>query len=925
MVRKLRAEQYGAFPDIPAISEKHRFYERERVISRALAERAGLPSPERPPYQNLGNRELPIFHKKEIIQKSIRDHQISMVEGETGSGKSTQIAQYALEMGYPKIIYLEPRVLLADNLADQIEKELSSELGTEAAKELIGVRHSERSTGYGKNIEIMTPGTYLRVIKELEAYEDEPVLIVGDEIHEKDFETELAVAASVKRLKDHPKWRLVLASATLDADSIHDVYTEINGRPIPLTSVEGRPHQLEYYEEPELTAAEAYAKYGSDHAKTQMFTTGKQEIITLSSKLQKPVGADKLRITPLHAKLSRREIKQATHAELSEGEFQAIPSTNAGQSGITIPGQTMVITDGTIRRVRLNQEGGSGLFKEYCSQDELTQQGGRAGRDVAGGIVVLVKPDDENFEFKSFKDRIKQAPPQIDQINLNSGVLLATSVGMNFYEDNELLPNKVKEKSRILEAYESLYRLGAIDEFNEVTEIGNLMLKFPVRPEFSRALVEGINRGASVEVMQHLAAAISALEAGGMRYFEPGGGSNWRHDIRRETQDDVMAELDMFYATRPFCSYNQIDKVYEVDESALQERNYDLKNTRQAHKTFDKIARTLGLSLSEMDLAGPMPDEVEEIRDYLLAGMFDFAYRKVGVNGSNRKPEYVSVVNDGEGITRRELTDRGTYKGSDNLVIGIPRDFEKMENGQLVEHNAIENVFPTSVQKLTRHVLHLAQRDPVTHSEIIGGRLKRSDDLYFGQLKLQEVDSIAQMRHTPDTRAKLREAAYNKPTQTLEELTAIKKQLEGLQRLTPVDEIDYYFPRGIMTHEWLQRTIDQAIDDEVDNIYALDNKLRTTMIHSNISIRTWLDEDKELELIERSPEIIELPGQVTYTLYYSHGQPVINGFNLIDADVLPTHGLYLNDGREVLINYRLDHKTKAYPANVIKDYAEGLY
>lgn len=166
---------------------EERYKERDMVVGRELARRAGLPDPELlNEYKNLGNRELPIWREKKKIQNMIRDFQVSMTEGPTGSGKSTQIAQYALEMGYKKVVYFEPRRALADNLSDRIIEELNDQLGDSAGETLVGVRHSERSTGYGKTVEIMTPDTFLRVRKELGEYDDEPVLFVPDEVHEKD-------------------------------------------------------------------------------------------------------------------------------------------------------------------------------------------------------------------------------------------------------------------------------------------------------------------------------------------------------------------------------------------------------------------------------------------------------------------------------------------------------------------------------------------------------------------------------------------------------------------------------------------------------------------------------------------------------------------------------------------------------------------
>ncbi len=907
MGRKLRTDQYGIFAGPPS---HERFRERNTVVQRELAKRAGLPQPERSPYANLGNRDLPVWNKKEEIKAALRDHQISMLEGATGSGKSTQIGQYALEMGYSKIIYLEPRVLLADNLSDRVEQELGEQLGKETAASLIGVRHSERSTGRGKQIEVMTPATFLRVMDELKEYEDEPVLIIADEIHEKDFENEMGVAKSVLELQKHPKWRLLLASATLDTDSVHEAYSESNGRAVPLTSIEGRPHVLTEHEEPELDPVEAYLKYGADDEKTLIFTAGKAEMRDLIDGLRK-AGLSNVRIDKLHAKLPYEQIKRATGARLMEGQRQIIVSTSAGQSGLTIPGLTLVISDGTTRRPDLDADGTPGLFKHECTQDELTQQGGRAGRDVAGGRFVLTRPADEAFEFVPKKARETQAPAQIYSTNISRNVLLASSFGTNFYELNKYLIHKT-EPHKILEAYEVLYRLGAHDEYNEMTPLGEQMNRYPLRPELSRAVVAAQKDRASSSVMQHLVAIVSSIEAGGFPYFEPKVTSDrWRHDIRSDTSDDYIAQLDMFYASREFFDHSRID------EKAMLERDYDPKNSYRAHKTFDKIMRSVGLSSKDIDQTPPTAEEEDLIRDYLLAGLFDFAHQKVH-DRAGKVTEFTRIHDRYEPIARG-LSNRMTYKGKDELVIGMPRRYEKKVKGSLEIFNSIENVFPTTKDRLAHHVLHLLERRPVASSRVVGGRLRRTDELYFGDIKIDEQDSISRLTHTDETRAKLREAAYNKPTQALEELVAVKKELEELWRVTPKERTDEFFPNGIMTSQWLNEFIDKHIDSDVEDIYALDNNLRSYMVLENLTIDTWIDPEKRAELLELSPSDIVLPNDVPYRLNYTEGQPFINGINSSDIPLLPPDGIFLEDGREVLISFNLYKDTKRYTVRELRE------
>ena len=893
--------------------------DRKIATGRYVTKLAGLTLAERlnRTYENLGNKELPVYDKKQDIQDMIRDTQISMIEGPTGSGKSTQIAQYALEMGFVKIVYLEPRVLLADNLSDRLQYELGKQLGAEEAEALVGVRHSEGSTGYGKTIEVMTPDTFLRVYNEIEEFADEKVLIIGDEIHEKDFASELGVAVSANELDTHPKWRMTLMSATLDAASIQQAFGDASGKEVPIVSVEGRPFELEMLEEPELTADEVYRKYGAGHDKALLFTAGKQEIKDYSAKLRMLQLKNTI-ITALHAKLAKWQIKRATSTVLKPGEKQIIPCTNAAQSGITIKGLTLVISDGTIRRQEIDSEGTEGLYKGYCAQDEMIQQAGRGGRDTAGARFISCKPDDAGFGYMPMDERDKHAPAQIYNMNISNNILAVAALGRNFSELNERwLVNKVKQQ-RVLDAYKVLYRLGALDEDNKITSIGMQMNKFPVRPELARALVEAINVKADSDRIRQLAAMVSCVGAGGLPYFEKNMPEAWRQDIRKNTKDDYTAQLDMFLATRQF--YDGQD----VDERELQKRNYDLRNTRRAHRTYDKICRSLGYSSTDLPEV-PNPDQLTELQGYLTSGLFDFVYHRLEPNAASRAKTYVSI-HDGKDNTamQRELSARGTYKGSDPLVVGFPRNFIVRKNGQPELRTTIENVFPTSRVMLAKAALWLAENVPVDPT-IQGGHLQQHVVKQFGDVALAERTlNNANFMHTPESKELLMDEAFAKSGRAISELVRMKKRLEWLVRRTPSKEVSTYFPNGVLTQDWLLQEVRDAITDDVDDVYKLDSILREKMVREGISLQTWVTSAREQEILERSPEFVTLQDGTPYTLHYADGgEPTVHSFNLSDAGSLPQGDhWYLPDGREIRVSYAIGNNTRRWDIGTIRKLAQ---
>lgn len=170
-------------------------------------------------WSDLGNKDLPIARHKKDVMRTVASNRISILAGETGSGKSTQLAQYALEMGYDHVVYLQPRRVTTDNIADRIEYELHEQFthkGLDIPENLVGVAHSERSTLRNDSIvQVMTSAVFKKRAPQLEdEWAGKRVLIVADEIHEGNIETEFAIATGAEMMERQQSWNMVLMSAT---------------------------------------------------------------------------------------------------------------------------------------------------------------------------------------------------------------------------------------------------------------------------------------------------------------------------------------------------------------------------------------------------------------------------------------------------------------------------------------------------------------------------------------------------------------------------------------------------------------------------------------------------------------------------------------------------------------------------------------
>ena len=581
-------------------------------------------------WQDFGNKNLPIEKYKHDIMKMMALNRISLLQGETGSGKSTQLAQYALEMGYDHIVYLQPRRVTTDGISERIDEELTDQFeqkGIEKPQNLVGMAHSDRATLKDDSvIQVMTSAVFAKRAPDLQdEWHDKKVLIVADEIHEGNIETEFAVAMSAEMMTEQPHWNMVLMSATMNEDEIQKAYSPINGRPIPSIEVEGRPHEIEAFEEPDKNVIDVFREFCQDGNKTLIFTEGKRSIEAIEKKLRREFPD--ARVLKLHSKITDDERREIFHREVP-GVHTVIISTSAGQSGLTIPGVNRVISDGMTKSPELDDESASGLPSRYCTKSELTQQMGRGGRDIDGAKFFLAnqlpfKKGDYETDFDSFlpfDKREEHAPADIYHTVITRNVLRAAAVDRDFYTLNSFLIHPVTHGT-IQEAYQVLKMLGAVNKDNNCTQIGRDMDKFPLRPELSRAIVAAMHTGTKEQVVQ-MAAIASAIEAGGLGDGDPRKIESNNEIMPTWVSDDFIAEMVYF---------KELLRREERDSQQL-DFKFDFVNSRRALKQYRKICKALNVSGDAEILLNSKvsSQEIEELRNMLVKGMPHLLYERVG-------------------------------------------------------------------------------------------------------------------------------------------------------------------------------------------------------------------------------------------------------------------------------------------------------
>jgi hypothetical protein len=851
-------------------------------------------------------------------------------------------------MGYDHIVYLQPRRVTTDNIAERLEYELSeqfSERGINMPPYVVGMAHSEAATLTDDSIiQVMTSAVYKKRAPELsEKWRGKRVLIVGDEVHEGNIETEFSLATAAEMMTEHDTWNMVLMSATLNTEEIQEAYESINGGPIPSVEVEGRPHEIEYNERPEQNAIDVFfdecIKQGN---KTLIFTDGKRSLKHIQKEIEARAathGGKAVRVLLLHSKMAEATRREIFYGEDDPDLHTVIVSTSAGQSGITISGVDRVISDGWTKSPELDAENASGLPRRLCSRAEITQQMGRGGRDIDGARFFLARSPYDKDGFDSFDSnrRGEHIPADIYHTIITGNVLATAAMDRDFFTLNEYLIHKVSHET-IREAYAVLYLLGAVDYSNKVTYIGREMAKYPVPPEMARAIVAAIetNNQATIRKVVAIAAAIAA---GGLTGFKPEDVERRKKALADDTDDDFLAELDMFIAAGPY-TRSEIP-----NESQLAELGLDGRNTYRARRQYEKMCRVIGM-LRETDdtlLATPLSlEKRKQIKELLLTGMphllYDEVERRRHRGRQKRNPDGTKQPRTEIVTYRNMLAPEGLYdydrtigrnsllaqlgkKAMQGMVIaGFPRWFTATDKeGEPVRINVIEKGIVFTPEQIRRvlgatalHEGRTVVLDPDGHLRIkrtgmVGRRVTYS---HKDKTKADSSDKVDL----------LYEAVQEKPGPELKRPRRLKRTLEGYAKRVPVTQWGTYFKKNPLSHLELKQLVRSAAEG-AGSEGELDSQLR----NMQIQLGDYIDGEK-LQAIEKyMPLQMRLAGHLVTIRYDGEeAQPSVINYpieyasNLKDTETLP-------DGRELLFDCGVHGHEGLYTAYELKQKWLMLY
>lgn len=463
---------------------------------------------------------LPVSGKRDEITAAIAAHQVVIVCGETGSGKTTQLPKIALAMGRGKLNYpagqgrlighTQPRRIAASSVAKRIAEELKTPLG-----DVVGykVRFQDRLSR-DASVKLMTDGILLAETQTdplLKAYDT----IIIDEAHERSLNIDFLLGYLRQLLPRRPDLKVVITSATIDAQRFADYFASAKG-PAPVIMVSGRMFPVEQRYRPfeesrehDLNDAIADAVdelWLSPHSAGDIlvFLPGEREIREAADHLRKHLAHQPLtrnaEVLPLFARLSQAEQDRIFD---SHSGRRIVLATNVAETSLTVPGIRYVIDAGTARVKRYSfRNKVEQLMVEPVSQAAANQRAGRCGR-VADGICIRL------YDEKDFQGRQPFTDPEILRSSLASVILRMKALHLGNVEEFAFI--EPPQRRAIADGYQLLAELGAVDEDNELTSVGRTLAKLPLDPRVGRMILEAKDRGALDEVLV-IASALSVQD-----------------------------------------------------------------------------------------------------------------------------------------------------------------------------------------------------------------------------------------------------------------------------------------------------------------------------------------------------------------------------------------------------------------------------
>lgn len=441
--------------------------------------------------------ELPVSQKRDEIAQAIRDNQVVIVAGETGSGKTTQLPKICLELGRgvkAAIGHTQPRRLAARTVAQRVADELKTDLGDAVGYQ---VRFT-RQAGSDTLIKLMTDGILLNELSHDRMLWHYDTLIV-DEAHERSLNIDFILGYVKQLLPRRPDLKVIITSATIDPDRFAEHFDDA-----PIVEVSGRTYPVEVRYRPQdedtdqvqgiLDAVDELAR--EQPGDVLVFLSGEREIRDTADALRKQ-NLRNTEVLPLFARLSSGEQQRVFARKPGDVGRRIVLATNVAETSLTVPGIRYVVDPGTARISRYsNRTKVQRLPIEKISQASARQRMGRCGR-LSDGVCIRLYSDEDFDRRPVFTD------PEILRTNLASVILQMTALNLGEIASFPFLDPP--DRRAVADGVNLLHELGAIDN-GKLTTTGRSLSQLPIDPRLGRMLLEAANNGCAREVLVIVAA-----------------------------------------------------------------------------------------------------------------------------------------------------------------------------------------------------------------------------------------------------------------------------------------------------------------------------------------------------------------------------------------------------------------------------------
>lgn len=557
--------------------------------------------------------QLPVSQKKDEIADAIRDHQVVIVAGETGSGKTTQIPKICIELGRGvrgMIGHTQPRRIAARTVAERVADELRTPLG-----EAVGwkVRFTDQVNQDSTFVKLMTDGILLAEIqtdRELRAYDT----IIIDEAHERSLNIDFLLGYLAQLLPKRPDLKVVITSATIDPERFSRHFGDA-----PIIEVSGRTYPVEVRYRPlleedgddsdrdQITAiADAVDELQAEGpGDVLVFLSGEREIRDTADALNKKQLRN-TEVLPLYARLSHAEQHRVFQAHTGR---RIVLATNVAETSLTVPGIKYVIDPGTARISRYSHRTKvQRLPIEAISQASANQRKGRCGR-TSDGICIRLYSEDDFLTRPEFTDA------EILRTNLASVILQMTAAGLGDIEKFPFIDPP--DHRNIRDGVQLLQELGAFDPAEKdpkkkLTQLGRKLSQLPVDPRLARMVVEADKNGCVREVMV-IAAALS-IQDPRERPADKQTQADQNHARFKDETSDFLAFLNLWRYVREqqkergSSSFRRMCKQEYLNFLRIRE-------WQDIYAQLRSVAKTMGIHINEEDA----PEQ--SVHTSLLAGL----------------------------------------------------------------------------------------------------------------------------------------------------------------------------------------------------------------------------------------------------------------------------------------------------------------